>query len=51
MRGLDAGSIKEMEAKYGSIQQAEGFDHDEKLHPSVLFKPKLQQTCQSNFGT
>lgn len=40
MRALDAGSIEEMEAKYGQVQQAVGFAYDGKLRPSVVFKPK-----------
>lgn len=43
-RALDAGPIEEIEAKYGSIRQAEGFEYDENLRPSVLFKPKPRQT-------
>ncbi len=39
-RALDAGQIGEMEAQYGSIQQAEGFVYDNKIQPSVLFRPK-----------
>ena len=40
MRALDAGPIEEMEAKYGHVHQAVGFTYNDKLEPSVVFKPK-----------
>ncbi len=40
MRALDAGSMEEMKAKYGLMQEAVGFSYDEKLRPSILFKCK-----------
>jgi anaerobic dimethyl sulfoxide reductase subunit B (iron-sulfur subunit) len=40
MRALDAGPAREMEARYGQVRGAVGFTYDEKLQPSVVFKPK-----------
>jgi len=40
MRALDAGPFDEMKAKYGDIQEAEGFIYAEAAKPSVIFKPK-----------
>ncbi|RLC92499.1 MAG: 4Fe-4S dicluster domain-containing protein [Chloroflexi bacterium] len=40
MRALDAGPVSEMEARYGQVRRAVGFTYDEKLRPSVVFKPK-----------
>ena len=40
MRALDAGTIKELRAKYGDIKEAEGFVYSEKLSPAIVFKPK-----------
>ena len=42
MRALDAGPIEEMKAKYGQGQQAVGFTYNDKIHPSVVFKPKAE---------
>ena len=36
---LDAGPMDELQARYGSIRSAVGFDYDAKLQPSVIFKP------------
>ena len=47
MRALDAGPIDEMEAKYGKIHEAEGLKYDEKLHPSVIYKPKPRVSLAS----
>jgi len=41
-RALDAGPADEIKAKYGEINNAVGFDFNEKLEPSVVFKPKLK---------
>ena len=41
-RALDAGPVGEMQAKYGTAKKATGFEYDDKLRPSVIFKPKLQ---------
>jgi len=41
-RALDAGPIEEMESNYGKAHQAVGFTYDDKLQPSVLFKPKSE---------
>jgi anaerobic dimethyl sulfoxide reductase subunit B (iron-sulfur subunit) len=40
VQALDAGPIEELRAKYGDIQQAEGFTYSAELAPSVIFKPK-----------
>ena len=39
-RALDVGPIDEMMAKYGEVKEATGFTFDDKLKPSVIFKPK-----------
>ena len=46
MRALDAGPIEEMEAKYGKIREAVGFTYEDKLKPSVIFKPKSEIAAQ-----
>ncbi len=40
MRALDAGPMEELLAKYGSIQQAEGFVYSEEARPAIVIKPK-----------
>ena len=40
MRALDAGPLDELKAKYGEIQEAEGFVYSKRVVPSVIFKPK-----------
>jgi len=40
MRALDAGPIDELQAKYGNIQEAEGFIYSPSAVPSVTFKPR-----------
>lgn len=40
MRALDWGSIEELKAKYGDIQQAIGFAYSSSAKPSIIFKPK-----------
>jgi len=47
MQALDAGPIDEMEAKYGKIHEAEGLKYDERLHPSVIYKPKPRVSLAS----
>jgi anaerobic dimethyl sulfoxide reductase subunit B (iron-sulfur subunit) len=42
MRALDAGPLDELKAKYGSIQEAEGFAYSEKTKPSVIFRAKTE---------
>lgn len=39
-RALDAGPADEMEARYGACKEAVGFSYDEKIRPSIIFKPK-----------
>lgn len=41
-RALDAGPMEELEARYGKIQEAVAFVYNEKLQPSVIFKPKAE---------
>ena len=41
MRALDAGTMEELEHKYGRNRNAEGFVYSRKTRPSVAFKPKL----------
>jgi hypothetical protein len=36
-----------MEAKYGSIREAEGMEYDEGLRPSVVCKPKPRVSLAS----
>lgn len=46
-RALDAGPIEEMESKYGKIREAAGFVYDQKLQPSIIFKPKIEVPVRS----
>jgi len=39
-RALDSGTLEELKAKYGEIQETSGFKYSEKLRPSIIFKPK-----------
>lgn len=39
VKALDAGTLDELRAKYGSIRVAVGSDYVAKLQPSVIFKP------------
>jgi len=41
MRALDAGPLEEMQEKYGSANEAEGFTYSAACRPAVIFKPKL----------
>lgn len=41
-RALDAGPIDEIKARYGQVKGAVGFAYDEKLGPSVVFRPKAE---------
>jgi anaerobic dimethyl sulfoxide reductase subunit B (iron-sulfur subunit) len=40
MRALDAGPIEELKAKYDAVANAEIFTYEEKVGPSVVFRPK-----------
>jgi anaerobic dimethyl sulfoxide reductase subunit B (iron-sulfur subunit) len=40
MRALDAGSLQELQAKYGDIRRTEGFVYSDDLVPSIVLKPK-----------
>ena len=41
MRALDAGALDELVAKYGKVVEAQGFAYDDRIKPSVVFKPKV----------
>lgn len=41
MRALDAGTMEELEAKYGNQREAEGLTYFAHLKPSIVVKPKL----------
>jgi hypothetical protein len=41
VEALDAGPVDDLEAKYGNIRSAVGFDFDARLQPSVIFKPSV----------
>ena len=40
-RALDAGDMDELIAKYGEIREAEAFKYNNRVKPSVIFKPKI----------
>jgi len=39
-RALDSGTLEELKAKYGEIQETSGFKYSDKVKPSIIFKPK-----------
>ncbi len=39
-RALDAGPLDELKAKYGDIQQADGFVYSNRTKPAIVLKPK-----------
>ena len=39
-RALDAGTLEEMKARYGDIQEADGFTYSNRVKPAIVFKPK-----------
>ncbi|MBW2062794.1 MAG: 4Fe-4S dicluster domain-containing protein [Deltaproteobacteria bacterium] len=39
-RALDAGSLQELESRYGQVREAEGFSYSKRTKPAVVFKPK-----------
>jgi anaerobic dimethyl sulfoxide reductase subunit B (iron-sulfur subunit) len=41
-RALDAGPVAEIKTKYGESREATGFAYNDKLMPSVIFRPKLK---------
>ena len=43
-RALDAGPIEELKADYGDIKEAEGFTFSPSIGPSVIFKPKRNES-------
>jgi anaerobic dimethyl sulfoxide reductase subunit B (iron-sulfur subunit) len=40
MYALDVDTMENLERKYGTIHTAEGFKDNEKIRPSIIFKPK-----------
>jgi anaerobic dimethyl sulfoxide reductase subunit B (iron-sulfur subunit) len=44
-RALDAGSLNELQTKYGDIQETEGFNYSKTTKPAVVFKPKRQASA------
>ena len=40
VRALDAGTLDELRAKYGNVQEAEGFIYSSSAIPSIILKPK-----------
>ena len=40
MYALDSGPMDELKEKYGTTQEAEGFEYKDKFKPSIIFKPK-----------
>ena len=36
----DAGPLDELKARYGDVQEAEGFTNSLTMLPSIIFKPK-----------
>lgn len=47
LRALDAGPIDQMRAKYGQATEAVEFSWDQKLKPSIVFKPKEETSAFS----
>ncbi len=43
-RALDAGPFGELRAKYGHIEEAEGFVYSKRTKPAIVFKPKRPRT-------
>ena len=41
MRALDAGRLDELMAKYGDIQEADGFIYSKRVMPAIVFRPKV----------
>ncbi len=42
MYALDIGSLKQLQEKYGFVNEAEGFSYSKSFKPSVIFKPKYE---------
>lgn len=40
VRALDAGLLQELEKRYGSVRETEGFKYSTRTRPAVVFKPK-----------
>jgi len=47
MRALDAGPLDELQAKYGNLQEVEGFKYDPQNRPSVVFKAREPELLKS----
>lgn len=43
MRALNSGPLDELKEKYYAVQEAEGFNYNYNLRPSVIFKPKKNE--------
>jgi anaerobic dimethyl sulfoxide reductase subunit B (iron-sulfur subunit) len=41
-RALDAGFLEDLEKKYGTIKETEGFKYSKKTKPAIVFMPKRQ---------
>ena len=39
-RALDSGTLEELKAKYGDIQESQGFSYSISAKPAIIFKPK-----------
>ncbi len=40
---IAVGPLDELRKKYGDVRQAEGFEYDEALSPSIIFKPMIDK--------
>jgi len=43
MRALDAGPLDELQKRYGTIQETEGFTYSKKTSPSLIVKPRYKR--------
>jgi Fe-S-cluster-containing dehydrogenase component len=42
-RALDAGTLQELEIKYGKIKEADNFKYSDRTMPAIIFKPKYNK--------
>jgi anaerobic dimethyl sulfoxide reductase subunit B (iron-sulfur subunit) len=42
-RALDAGTLEELENKYGKIKEADNFKYSDRTMPAIIFKPKYNR--------
>jgi anaerobic dimethyl sulfoxide reductase subunit B (iron-sulfur subunit) len=42
-RALDAGTLEELEIKYGKIKEANNFKYSDRTMPAIIFKPKYNR--------